>query len=131
MNSLQPVGKHFDPENVYLAMYSEKPNFEKMSEDGYGDSMPPKEFMETLYQKGAISDEVVADLFYSDEDIGGYLRFEEKESILYNEEDLQNIVSIWNYYQKDQVWEFQNDEGFWAIGVTCIEPLKRYFEDYK
>lgn len=125
------IGENFDPKKVFLATYYKKPNFDDLSEYGPENSMPPKELMETFWGMGVISPESDADVFYFDEDTGGYLRFEEKESILYNEEDLQNIVSIWNYYQKDQVWEFQNDEGFWAIGVTCIEPLERYFEDYK
>ena len=83
--------------------------------------------------KGIISSEQV-DVFYRDD--AGYTRFIEEgtETFAGDNSDgkgiIRNVVSIWEYYSDEQIFECMMNNEFMAICVLDKDPLYKYNDDY-
>ena len=69
-------------------------------------------------------------------DENGYTSFyvEGSETIKGDNSDgkgtIKNLVSIWDYYKEDEVYEAVLEDGSIAIAVEDMEPLYKYNSDY-
>ena len=136
VSNKQKIGTHFKKENIFLATVSSSnaDNKEtlksKMSDI---DSKIPEVLMALLVDKNFISSEQY-DVFYKDDT--GYTRFVEEgpETFAGDNSDgkgiVQNVVSIWEYYSEEQVFECMLNNKFMAICVSDMNPLYKYNEDY-
>ena len=104
----QKIGTHFKKENIFLATVVSVSNVFLSSEQ--------------------------FDIFYKDD--RGYTRFVEEgpETFVGDNSDgkgiVRNVVPIWEYYSKEQVFECMLNNEFMAICVLDIEPLYKYNNDY-
>ncbi len=119
LSNKQKIGTHFKKENIFLATVSASKADTK----------------ETLTSKleGIISLEQF-DVFYKDDT--GYTRFLEEgpETFAGDNSDgkgtIRNVVSVWEYYSEEQIFECVLDNKFMAICVLDMNPLYKYNEDY-
>ncbi len=92
-----------------------------------------EELMASFADKGIISSEEF-DVFYKDD--RGYTRFLEEgpETFAGDNSDgkgiIRNVVSVWEYYSEEQIFECMLNNSFMAICVWDMEPLYKYNEDY-
>ncbi len=136
VSNKQKIGTHFKKENIFLATVSSSnaDNKEtlksKMSDI---DSKISEVLMALLVDKNFISSEQY-DVFYKDDT--GYTRFVEEgpETFAGDNSDgkgiVRNVVSIWEYYSEEQVFECMLNKKFMAICVSDMNPLYKYNEDY-
>lgn len=136
VSNKQKIGTHFKKENIFLATVSSSnaDNKETLkSKMSDMDSKIPKVLMALLIDKNFISSEQY-DVFYKDDT--GYTRFVEEgpETFAGDNSDgkgiVRNVVSIWEYYSEEQVFECMLNNKFMAICVSDMNPLYKYNEDY-
>ena len=136
VSNKQKIGTHFKKENIFLATVSSSnaDNKETLkSKMSDMDSKIPKVLMALLVDKNFISSEQY-DVFYKDDT--GYTRFVEEgpETFAGDNSDgkgiVRNVVSIWEYYSEEQVFECMLNNKFMAICVSDMNPLYKYNEDY-
>ena len=136
VSNKQKIGTHFKKENIFLATVSSSnaDNKETLkSKMSDMDSKIPKVLMALLVDKNFISSEQY-DVFYKDDT--GYTRFVEEgpETFAGDNSDgkgiVRNVVSIWEYYSEEQVFECMLNNKFMAICVSDMDPLYKYNEDY-
>lgn len=136
VSNKQKIGTHFKKENIFLATVSSSnaDNKETLkSKMSDMDSKIPEVLMALLVDKNFISSEQY-DVFYKDDT--GYTRFVEEgpETFAGDNSDgkgiVRNVVSIWEYYSEEQVFECMLNNKFMAICVSDMNPLYKYNEDY-
>lgn len=127
LTNQQKIGTHFNKENIFLATVF---CTEKNIKLGLSD-----EVKEKILRAGVnVSDIEMFDIFYKDGDI--YLRFflEGVETYAGDNSDgmgvLRNIVSVWDYFSEDELFEEQLSDGSMAIGFTNEEALNMYNRKY-
>lgn len=136
VSNKQKIGTYFNKNNIFLATVSDSSNntkeLLKTNTDGkIADDM--KCIVDMLVNVGAISSEQY-DVFYKDDK--GYIRFVEEgaETIIGDNSDgkgiIRNIVSIWDYYSEDQVFEVLINGEFMAICILDDAPLEKYNNDF-
>lgn len=127
------IGTHFKKENVFLATVSESNTNTKRMLKSKADSKVPKDLIALFVEQGFISSEQY-DVFYKDDT--GYTRFTEEgpETFVGDNSDgkgiVRNIVSIWEYYSEEQVFECIMNNEFKAICVLDVNPINKYNNDY-
>ena len=117
------IGTHFKKENIFLATVSLNDRNSKMAIDS--------QMLEKLINYGLeICECEMFGIFYKEGD--AYLRFflEGAERYLGDDSDgmgvLRNIVSAWDYFSENELFEVQIYDGTMVIGFTTEEPLTRY-----
>ena len=133
VSNQQKIGTHFKKENIFLATVSASNTDTKEMLKSKADGKVPEELMELFVDKGFISSEQF-DVFYKDDT--GYTRFVEEgpETFAGDNSDgkgiVRNVVSIWEYYSEEQVFECMLNNEFMAICVLDMKPLYKYNDDY-
>ena len=119
LSNKQKIGTHFKKENIFLATVS-------------ASKADTKEIL-TSKLEGIISSEQF-DVFYKDDT--GYTRFLEEGPEIFAGDNsdgkgtIRNVVSVWEYYSEEQIFECMLDNKFMAICVLDMDPLYKYNEDY-
>lgn len=136
ISNQQKIGTHFKKENIFLATVSannvETKEILKSRMAGM-DSKVPEDLMSLFVDNGVISSEQF-DVFYKDDT--GYTRFVEEgpETFAGDNSDgkgiVRNVVSIWEYYSEEQLFECMLNNEFMAICISDLEPLYKYNDDY-
>lgn len=133
VSNKQKIGTHFKKENIFLATVSASNTDTKEMLKSKMDGKVPEGLREWLVDKGIISSEQF-DVFYKDDT--GYTRFVEEgpETFAGDNSDgkgiIRNVVSIWEYYSEEQVFECMLNNEFMAICVLDVDPLYKYNDDY-
>ena len=133
VSNKQKIGTHFKKENIFLATVSESNTDTKETLKSKMNGKVPEGLMALLVDKGIISSEQF-DVFYKDD--MGYTRFVEEgpETFAGDNSDgkgtIRNVVSVWEYYSEEQIFECMLDNKFMAICVLDMDPLYKYNEDY-
>lgn len=133
VSNQQKIGTHFKKENIFLATVSASNTDSKEMLKSKMDSKVHEELMALFVDKGIISSEQF-DVFYKDD--AGYTRFVEEgpETFAGDNSDgkgfIRNVVSIWEYYSDEQVFECIINNEFMAICVLDVDPLYKYNYDY-
>lgn len=132
----QKIGTYFNKNNIFLATVLDSPTNTKEFLEAKTDSKIPDEMkciVDMLINVGAVSSEQY-DVFYKDEK--GYTRFVEEgaETFIGDNSDgkgiIRNVVSIWDYYSEDQVFEVLVNDEFMAICILDVAPLEKYNNDF-
>ena len=133
LSNRQKIGTHFKKENIFLATVSaSNTNAEEILKSKLGGKVTEK-LIASFVEKGIISSELF-DVFYKDDT--GYTRFAEEgpETFAGDNSDgkgiIRNVVSVWDYYSEEQIFEYMVDNQFMAICLLDMEPLYKYNEDY-
>ena len=133
VSNKQKIGTHFKKENIFLATVSANNTDTKEMLKSKMDGKVPEDLMSFFVDKGIISSEQF-DVFYKDDT--GYTRFVEEgpETFAGDNSDgkgiIRNVVSIWEYYSEEQVFECMLNNQFMAICVSDPDPLYKYNDDY-
>ena len=129
----QKIGTYFKKENIFLATVSASNADTKEMLTSRMNSELPKKLIAFFIDKGAISSEQF-DIFYKDDK--GYTRFVEEgpETFAGDNSDgkgiIKNVVSIWEYYSEEEIFECMMNDKFMVISAETIEPLYKYNDDY-
>lgn len=129
----QKIGTHFKKENIFLATVSGNTADTKEILKSKVDGKVSDGILECLVDSSVFSSEQY-DIFYKDD--SGYTRFVEEgpETFVGDDSDgkgiIRNIISIWDYYSEDQVFEVMINNEFMAICTLDDEPLERYNQDF-
>ena len=133
LSNRQKIGTHFKKENIFLATVSASNADTKEILTSKLDGKVPEELIALFVDKGIISSEQF-DVFYKDDT--GYTRFVEEgpETFAGDNSDgkgfIRNVVSVWEYYSEEQIFECMLDNKFMAICVLNMDPLYKYNKDY-
>ncbi len=133
LSNKQKIGTHFKKENIFLATVSASNTDTKEILKSKLDGKVTEDLMSLFVDKGVISSEQF-DVFYKDDT--GYTRFVEEgpETFAGDNSDgkgtIRNVVSAWEYYSEEQIFECMLDNKFMAICVLDMNPLYKYNEDY-
>ena len=133
LSNVQKIGTHFKKENIFLATVSANNTDTKEMIKSKMDGKVPENLMSFFVESGIISSEQY-DIFYKDDT--GYTRFVEEgpETFAGDNSDgkgmIRNVVSIWEYYSEEQVFECMAKNQFMAICVSDTDPLYKYNDDY-
>ena len=135
------IGTTYKKENIYLGTVVENSELtyemlkDRISQDPSNeiDSEVLRQTLMAFVNNGVVNSEFY-DVFYKDEN--GYTSFyvEGSETIKGDNSDgkgtIKNLVSIWDYYKEDEVYEAVLEDGSIAIAVEDMEPLYKYNSDY-
>lgn len=135
------IGTTYKKENIYLGTVVENSELtyevlkDRISQDPSNeiDSEILRQTLMAFVNNGVVNSEFY-DVFYKDEN--GYTSFyvEGSETIKGDNSDgkgtIKNLVSIWDYYKEDEVYEAVLEDGSIAIAVEDMEPLYKYNSDY-
>lgn len=133
VSNQQKVGTYFKKENIVLATVSASSAYTKELLEDKVASEVSADLLALFVDRGIISSEEV-DVFYKDSK--GYTRFVEEgpETFVGDGSDgkgiIRNVVSIWEYYSEEQVYECMLNDSFMAICVLDPEPLYAYNNDF-
>lgn len=126
MTNKQKIGTYFKKENIFLATVNATEKNIQMGLD--------EKFKEALVKNGLNPLECeMSDIYYKDGE--AYLRFiaESVETVAGDGSDgmgvLRNIVSVWDYYSEDELFEAQLEDGTMVIGFTTWEGVHRYIRE--
>ncbi len=132
VNSKQKIGTHFKKENIFLATLSANNTDTKEMLKSKIDGKIPNDLLSFFVDTSVISFDQY-DVFYKDD--MGYTRFVEEgpETFAGDNSDekgfIRNVVSIWDYYSEEQVFECMLNNQFMAICVSDTDPLNKYIND--
>ena len=137
----EKVGKTFKKENIYLGTFTESAEntYELLKSRITPDvtTMVSSEQLDEMlmaFTNNGIIGLKNSDIFYKDEN--GYTYFTEEgcHTIKGDNSDgkglLENVVSIWNYYKEDEVFELTLEDGTIIIAVENEMPINKYSNDY-
>ena len=133
VSNMQKIGTYFKKENIFLATVSANNTDTKEILMSKLDGKITKKLIAAFVDKGIISSEQF-DVFYKDDK--GYTRFLEEgpETFAGDNSDgkgtIRNVVSVWEYYSEEQIFECMLNNKFMAICVWDMDPLYKYNEDY-
>ena len=121
------IGTHFKKENIFLAtVYATEKNTK---------SLLNAEALQTLQEALAeAGTDTMYDIFYKEGDV--YLHFCEDgvETYVGDNSDgmgvLTNIVSVWDYFSEDELYETRLADGTVVIGVADEGPAYKYYHEY-
>lgn len=125
------IGTHFKKENIFLAtVYSTEKNIKRLLNDEALQAL-----QEALEEAGTkLSKCTTFDVFYKEGDV--YLRFYEDGVETYAGDNsdsmslLTNVVSVWDYFSEDELYETRLADGTMVIGVTDEGPAYKYYHEY-
>lgn len=136
VSNKQKIGTYFKKDKIFLATVSDSTTNTKEVLKSKVDgkiSEGMNGIFDMLVNAGAISSEQY-DIFYKDDK--GYTRFVEEgmETFIGDNSDgkgiIRNVVSIWDYYSEDQVFEVLVNNEFMAICILDDAPLEKYNKDF-
>ena len=132
VSNKQKIGTHFKKENIFLATLSANNTDTKEMLKSKIDGKIPNDLLSFFVDTSVISFDQY-DVFYKDD--MGYTRFVEEgpETFAGDNSDekgfIRNVVSIWDYYSEEQVFECMLNNQFMAICVSDTDPLNKYIND--
>ena len=132
VNIKQKIGTHFKKENIFLCTLSANNTDTKEMLKSKIDGKIPNDLLSFFVDTSVISFNQY-DVFYKDD--MGYTRFVEEgpETFAGDNSDkkgfIRNVVSIWDYYSEEQVFECMLNNQLMAICVSDTDPLNKYIND--
>ena len=131
----KPIGTHFKKENIVLAtvVLNNEVLYKELKMQLPADLADVSdEFLRILVEQGIIQ-KAHFDIFYKDEN--GYTYFYDESPITIKGDDsdgngtIEKIVSVWDYYKEDELFEAEFKDAPIIIATTQ-EPLMQYNSDY-
>lgn len=127
----QKIGTYFKKENIFLAtVYATEKNTKRLL-----NAESFQALQEALAEAGTgLSKCTTFAVFYKEGDV--YLRFYEDGMETYAGDNsdgmgiLTNVVSVWDYFSEDELYETRIVDGTMVIGVTDVRPAYKYYHEY-